>query len=217
MVRLLLVRHGETAWNAAGRLQGQTDLPLSPLGRQQASALAGVVAAETVHALYTSDLRRAWETAQILADPLGLQVQPEPRWREMAFGHWEGLTFAQVQQRDAAALAAWQADPMRVAPPGGETLTQVTDRVRTALDCLVSTCQERTAALVAHGGPLRVLLCLALGLPPQSHWQFMLAPSSLSELRLDAQGAVLMRLNDTHHLTATTLDTQRLEASTWGN
>jgi alpha-ribazole phosphatase len=204
MMRLLLVRHGETVWNAEARLQGRTDLPLSPLGRQQASALAGVVVTETVHALYASDLRRAWETAEILADPLGLQVQPEPRWREMAFGDWEGLTFAEIQQRDAAALAAWQADPMRIAPPGGETLAQVSERVGAALAGLIATCQERTAVLVAHGGPLRVLLCLALGLPPQAHWrQFMLTPGSLSELYLEAQGAVLMRLNDTHHLTGT--------------
>ena len=201
MGRLLLVRHGETPWNAEGRWQGQTDVPLSPRGRCQAAALARVLAADTVHALYASDLWRARETALILAKPLGLPVHTEPRLREMAFGHWEGLTYDEIEQRDAKTLTAWYADPLQVAPPGGETLAQVSERVQAVLTCLVSFCQEHTAVLVAHGGPLRVLLCLALGLPPQAHWQFVLAPGSLTELRIEAQGTVLWRLNETQHLT----------------
>jgi hypothetical protein len=153
MLRLLLIRHGETAWNAEGRLQGQADPPLSPRGRQQARALAHVVAAETVHAVYASDLRRAWETACILAAPLGLQVQQEPRWREMAFGYWEGLTLAQIRQRNAAALVAWQADAVRVAPPGGETLTQVTERVKTALTASPHPSLGATASAQGPLGP----------------------------------------------------------------
>ncbi len=200
MVRLLLVRHGETAWNAAGRFQGHTDVPLNATGKRQAVALTRLMAVETVHALYVSDLQRAWESARMIAAPLGLTAQPEPRLREMAFGRWEGLHYTEIQHSDAQALAAWQADPMQVAPPGGETLTQVTDRVRAALDRIAGSCQEHTAVLVAHSGPLRVLLCLALGLPSQSHWQFSVAPGSLSELYLYEQGATLTRLNHTHHL-----------------
>lgn len=199
MVRLLLVRHGETAWNTAGRFQGQTDLPLSTAGQCQAKALGRALTAERVHALYSSDLQRTWETARIIAASLHLTVQPEPRLREMAFGHWEGLTFAEIQQRDPHTLAAWQADPEHMAPPGGETLLQVTDRVRTALHRLVSHCQEETVVLVAHGGPLRILLCLALGLASRAYWQFAITPGSLSELQVYEQGAVLTRLNDTHH------------------
>jgi alpha-ribazole phosphatase len=200
MTRLLLVRHGETAWNAAGRLQGHTDVPLSPHGRQQAATLARLLAAESVQAVYASDLQRAWETALILAVPTGLQVQHEPRLREITFGHWEGLTLADLQQHHATALAAWRADPMQVAPPGGETLAQVSSRVQAVMAPLAATGQEHTVVLVAHGGSLRVLLCLALGLPPQAYRQFSLAPGSLSELYMDGQDAVLTRLNDTHHL-----------------
>jgi alpha-ribazole phosphatase len=199
MLRLLLVRHGETAWNAAGRFQGQTDLPLSSAGLSQAKALGRVLATERVHALYSSDLQRAWETACMIAASLRLAVQPEPRLREMAFGRWEGLTFAEIEQRDPHALAAWQADPEHVAPPGGETLLHLTDRVTTAFHHLVSHCQEQTVVLVAHGGPLRILLCLALGLVSRSYWQFAITPGSLSELQVYEQGAILTRLNDTHH------------------
>jgi broad specificity phosphatase PhoE len=117
----------------------------------------------------------------------------------MAFGCWEGLTYAELQQRDAALLAAWQADPSRTAPPGGETLLQISERVNTALTAILTGPQD-TVMVVAHSGPLRVLLCLALGFNVRSYWRFVLAPASLSELQVSAAGAVLIRLNDTHHL-----------------
>jgi alpha-ribazole phosphatase len=199
MVRLLLVRHGETVWNAAGRFQGRADMPLNGTGQRQAKALGCVLAAEGVHTLYSSDLQRAWETARIIAEALRCPVQSEPCLREMAFGDWEGLTFAEAQQRDPHLLAAWQTDPEQVAPPRGETLGHVSNRVKTVLHRMVTHCQEQTVVLVAHGGPLRVLLCLALGLSPRSHWQFAVAPGSLSELQVYEQGVVLTRLNDTHH------------------
>jgi alpha-ribazole phosphatase len=194
-MRLLLMRHGETAWNAAGRLQGQSDPPLSVCGQGQALTLAQAVATEAVQAVYSSDLQRARETSHRVATVLGLPVQCDVRWREMAFGSWEGLSWEQIQQHHSVALSAWQADPLHIAPPGGETLEQVYTRVRTALTCLVAAHQAHTVILVSHGGPLRLLLCLALGLPPEAHWRFLLDPGSLSALHLDARGAVLTRLN----------------------
>ncbi len=198
-MRLLLIRHGETVWNAAGRFQGQSDIALSPRGEQQAAALARIMAPESVQALYASDLQRAWDTALIVAEPLGLPLRQEARLREMAFGCWEGLTYAELQQRDAALLAAWQADPSRTAPPGGETLLQISERVNTALTAILTGPHDKVM-VGAHSGPLRVLLCLALGFNVRSYWRFVLAPASLSELQVSAAGAVLIRLNDTHHL-----------------
>ena len=200
MVRLTLVRHAATAWTTQGRFQGHTDVPLSPPGRRQVAALALRLRTETLHRLYASDLRRAWETAQAIATPHALCVQPEPRLREIAFGAWEGLTYAEIQQRDAQALAAWERDQLHTAPPGGETLRHMTERVRAAYVSIIAANQDKTIGLVAHGGPLRLLLCLALGLPPQAYWQFALAPASLSELCVYEEGAILTRLNDTHHL-----------------
>lgn len=199
-MKLVLVRHGETVWNAAGCFQGQTDVPLSMTGRRQAAAVVRALGTETVHAVYASDLQRTKETARMIAVPLNLTVQLEPRLREMAFGSWEGLTYAEIQHHDPETLASWQRDPLHVAPPGGETLLQVTDRVRTVLHDIGAVCREQTVVLVAHGGPIRILLCLALGLPPQAHWQFAIHPSSLSELQVYDQGAILTRLNDIHHL-----------------
>lgn len=199
-MRLLLIRHGETIWNAEGRFQGQSDIPLSPRGERQAAALALAIAPESVQTLYASDLQRAWSTALILAKPLGLSLHKEARLREMAFGRWEGLTYTELQQRDASLLAAWQSNPSRTAPPGGETLLQISERVNTTLNAILTAPQDHTVAVVAHSGPLRLMLCLALGFSVRSYWRFVLAPASLSELCFSAAGAVLTRLNDTHHL-----------------
>ena len=200
MVRLLLVRHAATAWTAQRRFQGQTDVPLSPHGHRQVTGLTRRLMTETIHTLYASDLQRAWETARAIAAPHALVVQSEPRLREIAFGRWEGLTYAQIQQRDAQRLAAWERDQLHSAPPEGETLLHMTERVRAAYTDMVTAGQDKTVGLVAHGGPLQVLLCLARGLTPQAYWQFAMAPASLSELCVYEQGAILTSLNDTHHL-----------------
>jgi alpha-ribazole phosphatase len=200
VVRLILARHGETAWNAEGRYQGQADTVLNEMGRQQAAALRQRLAGEEIHAVYASDLQRAWKTAAVIAKPHGLPVRSDPRLREIDFGAWDGLTYDEIGQRYPQALAAWKADPLSAGPPEGENLSQVTTRVQTALDDIVRVHQDQTVLLVAHGGSLQVLLCLALGLVPRARWQFYLGAASLSELRLYEDGAVLVHLNDSCHL-----------------
>lgn len=200
MTRLILVRHGETPWNAQHRFQGQIDVPLSNVGKQQAVALARRLAGEEIHVAYASDLQRAWVTATTIAALHNLMVHADPRLREIDFGAWEGLTYDEIQQQYPQILATWQVDPMNVATPGGKTLADVVARVQAALHHIVNTHRDQTVLLVAHGGSLQVLLCLALRLVPQARWQFQLAAGSLSELCLYEEGAILTLLNDTHHL-----------------
>jgi alpha-ribazole phosphatase len=199
-MRLILVRHGETDWNAEKRYQGQADVPLNRTGRRQAAALARRLAGEPIHALYTSDLARAAATAQAIGRPHGLSPRAGPRLREMDFGAWEGLTYAQIQERDAAALDAWMADPLGFAPPEGESLAQLADRVDGFWEALVSRHATGTVVVVAHGGPLRVMICRALGLPPEAHWRWGLDVAALAELQGDGEEMALMRLNDVSHL-----------------
>jgi len=200
MIRLLLIRHGKTDWNAQHRYQGQIDVPLNHAGCRQAAALARRLQDEDLSAIYTSDLQRARQTAQEIATPHGLSVWTEPRLREMSFGDWEGLTYAQIQARGPEKMARWFADPVRVPPPGGETLTRLAERVRAALDDIVRACANQTVALVSHGGTVRILLCAAMGLDLRAQWRFGLSNASLSELRLYDTNVVLTKLNDTHHL-----------------
>jgi alpha-ribazole phosphatase len=197
-MRLLLVPHAETEWNVLGRFQGHADVPLNNRGRQQAQRLQQGLAEETFDAIVASDLCRAWETAQILALPHGLKVQAESRLRELHFGDWEGLTYAEVRERDLDALLDWEKDPLRTCPPGGERLTSMAQRVQDFLRELTAA-KSSAILLVAHRGSLRVLLCMLLGRAVERHWEFRLDLASLSELEIVGGKAALVRLNEVAH------------------
>lgn len=211
MLRVLLARHGQTEWNAAGRFCGQADVGLSPLGVRQAQALAGRLAAEPIERIYISDLLRARQTVEPLLQQRAYPLVADRDLREISFGAWEGLSYAEIQQRDPQALAAWEADWVGQSPPGGESLNTLTLRVQDffqrlqddrALEDRRPPQQDTPPAvlLVAHGGSLQVLICLALGLPVQKYWKFRLGNAALSELRLGSYGATLHHLNENCHL-----------------
>ena len=200
MLRLLLVRHGETAWNRDGRYQGQTDVPLSEMGLAQAQALAERLAREKLDAIYSSDLQRARQTAAAIAAPLGLAVRPDRRLRELCFGQWEGLTYRQVVERYPEARAFWETHDLYVAPPGGESRMQMLARLQQLLADIRQESPDQSVVLVAHGGPLKLLVCLAIGLAPSHYWQLRLDNASLSEICLYEEGGILTLLNDRHHL-----------------
>jgi len=181
------------------------DVPLNDTGRQQAAAVAQRLANEDIDVLYASDLCRAWETATAIATARAAAShrQPlltEPRLREMDFGQWQGLTHAEIHQRQARELDRWYSEPLYFAPPGGETLAQLGDRIQSALQDVRDTHQGATVLWVSHGGPLRVLLCLTLGLDLRANWRFRVQVASVSELHLYEEESVLALLNDTHHL-----------------
>ncbi len=201
-MRWLLVPHALTTWNVEGRYQGQTDTPLTDLGRRQAAALRRRLAGEPIVAGYVSDLRRAWDTALALRADEPWKLQEDSRLREIHFGAFEGLTHDEVLRAHGPAYAAWQTNTFEVAPPAGETGAQLAARIRDFADSLKSQYCGRgeTVLVVAHRGSLRVLLCVALGLPPREQGRFRLEPASVSELLFGDRGAVLNRWNDVHHL-----------------
>jgi len=202
-MRLLMVRHGITDWNAQGRYQGQSNLPLNSEGRKQAEALARRLSQEGISAVYTSDLQRATQTAQAIAEKQAAPLVFEPRLREIHFGRWEGLTHDEIGRCDPVALAEWERDFPRATPTGGETLAQLTGRVEPVLKDIREKYMDKTILLVSHAGPMQVLLCLALGLPVEKFWQFQVAPASLSEIAFYPAGAILNLLNDIHYLEET--------------
>lgn len=163
--KLLFVRHGETDWNRAGRMQGQLDIPLNDLGRRQA-ARNGRVMAKLVEgadwSVAVSPLSRAVETLQIMRDA-GLAAGPEraeDRLKEVAFGAFEGLTPAEIREQHAALMDERKADHWNFTPPGGESYADLSERVWTWLDTL-----DRPTIVVAHGGVMRVILRRAAGMP----------------------------------------------------
>jgi alpha-ribazole phosphatase len=199
-MHLYLVRHGETDWNLQRRYQGQSDIPLNQTGIQQAHKIAGRLSKGEIHAIYSSDLSRARETAEQIAQPHKLKVTADARWRELSFGDWEGLAYPEIQTQAPDELTLWESDFTRYAPPHGETLTQLAGRVLSAFEELRALHAEQTILIVSHGGPLQVLLCHALGIDFQRHWQFPISKTALSVLSVYTEGAILELYNDTSHL-----------------
>lgn len=195
MNRLFLIRHGETELNAQGRFQGRADSRLNDRGRRQAGALARELRDEPIASLFTSDLVRARETAEIIAAGRDWTPRVSTELRELSFGAWEGLTYFEIQRNYPIELSRWEIDPKNHPPPGGERLTELDARLALIFDEIRRESNRRTIAAVTHGGPIRLLICRALGLPATEHERFAVAPGSLSVLRLDSRGSRLDRLN----------------------
>ncbi|MCW7989548.1 bifunctional RNase H/acid phosphatase [Streptomyces sp. SID8375] len=200
----VLLRHGETALTPEKRFSGSggTDPELSAAGRRQAEATAAALAARgTIQAVVSSPLRRCRETAEAVAARLGLEVRIEEGLRETDFGAWEGLTFAEVRERFPEDLDAWLGSA-RVAPTGGgESFAAVARRVAVARDKLLARYAGRTVLLVTHVTPVKTLVRLALGAPPESLFRMELSAASLSAVAYFSDGNASVRLlNDTSHL-----------------
>ncbi|MGW9238879.1 bifunctional RNase H/acid phosphatase [[Kitasatospora] papulosa] len=200
----LLLRHGETALTPEKRFSGSGggDPELSATGRRQAACAAEAFAARgTVQEIVSSPLRRCRETAEAVAGRLGLEVRVEDGLRETDFGLWEGLTFAEVRERHGADLTAWLASPDVAPTGGGESFAEVAERVSAARDRLIARYAGSTVLLVTHVTPIKTLVRLALGAPPEALYRMELSPASVSTVAYYADGNPSLRLlNDTSHL-----------------
>jgi alpha-ribazole phosphatase len=199
-VRLIVVRHGETLYNVQSRFTGQTDIPLSALGERQAAVLGKRLAAEPLAAIAASDLQRARVTAQAIARYHELPVQEDADLREMTFGAWEGATYDEIVARDADLVQRWLSDPTIYAPPGGETVIQLLDRIAPALQRWQTRYPEATILWAVHGGVIEVLLCYLLGVDLKLRWQFRHENASITEIDLNGKDVTVVRLNEVTHL-----------------
>ncbi|MEW6650047.1 MAG: histidine phosphatase family protein [Chloroflexota bacterium] len=167
-----LVRHGQTDWNVEGRYQGQADLPLNPIGVQQARDLAAKIRPVHFDKIYASDLGRARKTAKILAGDR--QITFDPRLREINQGEWEGVLFSDIRRRFADFFENRRGDPLNSRPPGGESLKEVADRV---LACVEEIAVENKGArilLVSHGLSLATILARAENIPLENAFELIL-------------------------------------------
>ena len=203
-MRILLARHGETPWNAEGRYQGQIDIPLSPVGEGQATALGQRLKDVRIDRAVASPLSRAQLTAQLaLGDARADMLQTDADLQEIAHGEWEGLLASEIQDKDPARLLAWREEPDTVLMPGGESLRQVLDRSwRGLARASEGLGEDDTLLIVAHDAVNRVLLCRILGLPIAKLWTFRQAPTTLNLLEgPDVDRLEVVRLNDCAHHT----------------
>ena len=196
----LLLRHGQTVLSVEKRFSGTGDQPLTEVGRAQAAAAAGRLASSGATAVVASPVRRARETAELVAAALGVEAAFEAGLRETDFGDWEGHTFGEVGKGWPQEMAAWLADP-DVAPPGGESFTATAARVREARDRVLASYAGQTVVLVSHVTPIKTLLRFALDAPPSALYRMHLDLACLSEVQWFSDGpAVVRSLNDTGHL-----------------
>lgn len=199
MPKLLLVRHGNTSPDSAMRFWGKTDVPLSPTGIRQVEKLRDRLAAQKIDVVYSSTLRRARATAEIITSG-GRDITAAPELDEINFGWLEGLTFEEIKERypqTARELGDWN---IRQKFPGGESLDELNERLCDFLKRLAKHRPDEVILIVAHSGTLRVLICNLLGIGVE-HWrQINVDLASLSIMETYPQGAFLNLLNDTSHL-----------------
>lgn len=195
MTRLYLVRHGQTDWNLEGRWQGQADVALNELGREQAQQSATKLAALPLQAIYSSDLIRAAETARAIARVNPAPLVLEPRLREIHQGEWQGLRVGEIEARYAEAYYQRRQNPLMIAAPGGETTQQVRERSLAAVRDLLAKHPHGNVVVVSHGFTLAVLLTHFRKIPFEKVWDQVPHNAEIIELEIDPAQVGRLKLN----------------------
>lgn len=199
MTRIILVRHGETEWNASARVQGHTDVPLSASGRRQAELAAQALSQEPISAVLSSDLARALETAQILAMPHQLSVQQTPDLRERAYGVWEGKTIDELAVTYPDLIARLRGGEW-VTPDGAEEFEAFQNRVVSAIDTFVAGHEGETVLVASHGGPVKTFVGWVLSVPLEARGAMRTGNAAYSVILKRGARYILESYNVTSHL-----------------
>ena len=200
-MRLVLIRHGETEWNRAGRIQGyHADSALTNTGREQVRALALRLAREGIDALYSSDAGRTRETAEPIAAATRSPIVFDKALRERNYGAFEGYSFSEIETTFAAEYAVFRTRDPHYVPPQGESAAQFRDRIVAALEAIAAGANGRRVAVVTHGGVLGIMYRHAMNIPLDTKRGYSLANASLNHFRFAAGRWVLDAWGDIAHL-----------------
>lgn len=200
MSRIVLVRHGRTAWHAEGRYAGTADVPLDGLGLEQARRVADHLADMRIDCIYSSPLSRCLELATMVAAGHGLEVELDDRIKEIDLGRWDGETYKEIFEKDGDILKKWTGDPTSVTIPGGESLTDVQAR---AMEWFTETANLRPDSTIlasSHGGPIRAMIAAVIGLPLGRIFRLTVDLASISVVNYKGEFSNLEVLNETRHL-----------------
>lgn len=204
VTKLILIRHGQTVWNKLGRYQGQADVELSDAGKKQAELLGENFPYDKVDAVYSSNLKRAVETAQAVADKFNLTVNPCQEFREINFGEWEGLTYEEIHGKWPKEHEMLFKSPDKLVCPQGEGFMDVQARAVGKMLELVEKHEGQTVVVAAHGGVIRTMLCHALGMPLKYMWRIRQDNTAINVVSAYEEGMVVELLNSTQHLAGMT-------------
>jgi len=199
LARIILIRHGQTEWNRDERFRGRVDIDLDEMGLRQAEAAAQRIAQWEVAAIYSSPLKRAMTTAEIIANRLGLTVEPLEGINDMDFGVWQGLSIGEVKENYPEFFDLWRYSPQRLKIPEGESLEDVQNRVAATIDDLVAKYENGTVALVTHRVVCKVLLCHLLGLDNSHFWQIAQDATAINLFEVRGGITTVRLINDTCH------------------
>ncbi len=198
--RILAIRHGETAWNKDARIQGQLDIPLNDTGLWQATRTAEALRSETIAAVYSSDLKRAAQTALAIAQAQGLELNHHTGLRERHFGECQGSTWTDLETRRPDVTDAWRRRVPDFAPPGGESLLALRERVEQAFQELAARHVGEQIVIVAHGGVLDILYRAAARVDLQAPRSWALANAGINRVLWTPEGLSLVGWGDVSHL-----------------
>lgn len=200
-MKLILVRHGETTWNAEGRIQGHLDPKLSALGIRQARLVADALAEEPVSAIYSSDLRRALRTAEVIAERHDIPIRTTPLLREANLGRWQGHTRAELEVLYPEELAAYRQNPAENRPSGAERLEDVIERARRFIADVQLDFPEGTLIVATHGGLIRGALCCVLNVGRELYRKVKLDNAGITIIGYSAgEEPHVYAINETCHL-----------------
>ncbi|TFY99571.1 histidine phosphatase family protein [Ramlibacter rhizophilus] len=209
--RIIAVRHGETTWNVDARIQGQLDIALNDRGHWQAQRVGRALAEEPIAAVYSSDLRRAWHTAEAIGRAAGVAVMPDPGLRERHFGLFEGKTFPEIEAAWPEHAKLWRRRVPDWSPPeGGESLLVLRERVQSTVGRIAARHAGEQIVLVAHGGVLDALYRVATGQAVDSPRTWELLNGAINRLLWSAGGLSVVGWSDTLHLEHDAIDENKL-------
>ncbi len=200
MTRIFLVRHGQTAWNVGEIFRGRADVPLDETGLKEADLAGEALKDETIHAIYSSPLKRSVQTAEGIAKCQNLPVQTLEAIIDISYGEWEGKENAEVKQKYPDLYKLWLTEPHKVRFPGGETLDEVRTRTMSAIEKLVKKHQDESIVLVAHRVPNKVISCAVLGLDNSHFWRIKQDTASTNLFIYDNDQWIIAYLNNTFYL-----------------
>ena len=201
-MKIYLIRHGQTDWNVAGKIQGKTDIPLNETGRRQAACLAKGMEHRPVAQIFSSDLIRARETARAIGESQHVEVETLSGLEEIGFGKWEGMTLEQIQVIFPAEYEKWCENPVTVAPPGGESLSQIKERCRKVMEEILKMAKG-DFAIVSHGAMLAYVVEYLMRNDPNDQ-EIIVGNASITTIQYEPENetAVLIQANDQEHLSA---------------
>jgi broad specificity phosphatase PhoE len=200
LTRAILIRHGQTVWNKGDRFRGQIDLDLDDLGLRQAQAIASHVSHWPVSRLFSSPLKRAWQTAKAVGDPMGLETQRLGGFNDINYGQWQGRTPAEVAAEQPALYLQWQTQPNLVTFPEGESLEQIRIRATTALEELLARYPGETMVIVSHKVVCKLLVLYVLGLNTSHFWNVEQDNGAINIFEARNNMLLAALINDTCHL-----------------